>query len=188
MPEGMKPVILLSAFAGLRVAEIAALRTADVEFMRGIILPVIQYPAEPLKTEMSRMLIPIPIELALELNRVPAKWGSDTLVVGAFGRGVAPYTIEEQFRLARTKVEGLPEGFRIHDCRHYFASLLIASGLDVKVVQARLRHASAKTTLDCYGHMWPYKDESSRQAISAAFFERAHLEPVALSAGEVDAG
>ena len=35
------------------------------------------------------------------------------------------------------------------------ASLLIASGADVKVVQARLRHASAKTTLDTYGHLWP---------------------------------
>ncbi|MEU8274477.1 hypothetical protein ACFYOK_02505 [Microbispora bryophytorum] len=28
--------------------------------------------------------------------------------------------------------------------RHYLASLLISSGADVKVVQARLRHASAR--------------------------------------------
>ena len=46
---------------------------------------------------------------------------------------------------------GLPADFRYHDLRHYLASLLIASGADVKVVQARLRHASAKTTLDTYG-------------------------------------
>jgi len=32
----------------------------------------------------------------------------------------------------------------------YLASLLIGSGLDVKVVQHRLRHGSAKTTLDTY--------------------------------------
>ena len=55
-----------------------------------------------------------------------------------------------------------PEGFRFHDLRHYLASLLIASGADVKVVQARLRHASAKTTLDTYGHLWPDADESAR--------------------------
>ncbi|PPH43462.1 site-specific integrase [Rathayibacter sp. AY1C9] len=173
MPEGMKPVILLGAFAGLRVAEIAALRTVDVDFMRGIITPAIQYPAEPLKTEMSRTPIPIPTELALELNRVPAKWGSSTLVVGAYGRPVAPYTIETQFRAARETIDGLPEGFRIHDCRHYFASLLIASGLDVKVVQARLRHSSAKTTLDTYGHMWPDKDESARAAVAQVLAARA---------------
>lgn len=173
MPEHMKGVVLLGAFAGLRVAEIAALRVTDVDFMRGIITPAIQYPDLPLKTEMSKLPIPIPADLALELNRVPAKWGSQTLVVGAYGRPVAPYTIETEWRRARATVEGLPEGFRIHDLRHYFASLLIAAGLDVKVVQARLRHASAKTTLDVYGHMWPDKDESARSAVGDVFADRA---------------
>jgi hypothetical protein len=73
-------------------------------------------------------------------------------------------------------VAGLPAQFRFHDLRHYFASLLIASGLDVKVVQARLRHASAKTTLDTYGHLWPDKDESSRAAVAAVYALRAHSE------------
>ncbi|MDQ6752718.1 MAG: site-specific integrase, partial [Actinomycetota bacterium] len=173
MPDGMKPVILLGAFAGLRVAELAALRVTDVDFMRGVIKPAIQYPAEPLKTEISKTPIPIPRELALELNRIPAKWGSDTLVTTEFGRAVAPYTIETRFREARVTIAGLPEGFRIHDLRHYFASLLIASGLDVKVVQNRLRHASAKTTLDTYSHMWPDKDESARAAVANVLAARA---------------
>jgi integrase len=57
-------------------------------------------------------------------------------------------------RKARSEVKGLPAGFRYHDLRHHFASLLIiASGGDVKTVQARLRHASAKTTLDTHGHI-----------------------------------
>ena len=59
--------------------------------------------------------------------------------------------------MARVKVDGLPEGFRNQDLRHYFASLLIASGANIKVVQARLRHASAMTTLDTYGHLFPTK-------------------------------
>ena len=56
---------------------------------------------------------------------------------------------------ARKTVKGLPGGFRYHDLRHYLASLFIASGLDVKVVQTRLRHASAMTTPNTYGHIWP---------------------------------
>ena len=67
---------------------------------------------------------------------------------------------------------GLPDDFRFHDLRHYFASLLIASGLDVKVVQARLRHASAKTTLDTYGHLWPDRDDTSRAAVAAVYNKR----------------
>jgi integrase len=71
------------------------------------------------------------------------------------------------------KVAGLPKGFRFHDFRHYLASILIASGADVKVVQARLRHASAKTTLDTYGHLWPDADESARAAVGAVLAARA---------------
>ena len=172
MPEHFRPVILLGAFAGLRVAEIAALRLEDVDFMRGIITPAIQYPSEPLKTEASKWSIPIPQDVALELGRVPAKWGSTTLVVGAFGRPVSPYTIEQTFAEVRKTVKGLPEGFRIHDLRHYLASMLIAAGLDVKTVQRIMRHAKASTTLDVYGHLWPDKDESARAAIGAAFADR----------------
>lgn len=173
MPDGMKPAILLGAFVGLQRSEMIALRVSDVDFMRGIVTPAIQYPSEPLKTEMSKTPIPIPQELAVELNRVPAKWGSSTLVVSGIGRSVSPTAIDTAFRLARATVEGLPSNFRLHDLRHYFTSLLIASGLDVKVVQARLRHASAKTTLDTYGHLWPDKDESARAAVASIMTARA---------------
>src|SRR5512142_1631916 len=65
------------------------------------------------------------------------------------GAQLGPWALEHAVRTARTRVPGLPQGFRYHDLRHYFASLLIASGSEVKAVQARVRHASAKTTLDC---------------------------------------
>ena len=69
---------------------------------------------------------------------------------------------------ARDRVPILPADSRLHDnTRHYLASLLIASGADVKVVQARMRHASAKTTLDTYGHLSPDRDDSTPTAIDA---------------------
>ena len=78
------------------------------------------------------------------------------------------------YRAARAQVPGLPEGFRFHD-RHYYASLLISSGLDVKVVQARLRHAPAKTTLDTYGHLWPDSEETTRAVISGVITARSGI-------------
>jgi integrase len=65
-----------------------------------------------------------------------------------------------------------PEGFSFYDLRHYLASLLIAWGADIKTVQARMRHATARTTLDTYGHLWPDADESTRTTIGAVIAER----------------
>jgi hypothetical protein len=67
-------------------------------------------------------------------------------------RSTDPDVGDRAGRSARPKVTGLPEAFRFHDLRHHLASLLIGSGLDVEVVQHRLRHGSARTTPDTYGH------------------------------------
>ena len=144
---------------------------ADVDFMRGVIHPAVQYPAEELKTEISKTSIPVARSLALELSAGISP-GSETLLTSPRGQ-LEPWRLERAIRTARKKVDGLPAGFRYHDLRHYFASLLIASGVDVKTVQARMRHASAKTTLDTYGHLWPDRDESTRAAVEAVFADRA---------------
>jgi len=169
LPEHFRGVVILGAFAGLRRNEIIGLRVEDVDFVRGVISPTVQHGGLPLKTDESKTPIPIPQEVAIELSRMPAKFGSATIVTNVWGRPASPKTVNEAFTAACKGVEGLPEGFRIQDLRHYFASMLIAAGLDVKTVQARLRHASAKTTLDVYGHLWPDRDETSRAAVAAAF-------------------
>ena len=132
-----------------------------------------QYPPEPLKTKISRTPVPIPASLAAELSAHVAQYGRrESLLTGRDGCRLSPWAVERAMRTARKKVDGLPAGFRYHDLRHYFASLLIASGADVKTVQARLRHASAKTTLDTYGHIWPDRDESTRAAVDAVIADR----------------
>jgi len=173
-------------FGGLRVAEVSALRLSDVDFTRGVVHPVRQWPEEPLKTPGSDVAIPIPRDLARLLAASVKKYpsnmmvtrGSATTRVGALaanGLGAdcaPPWSIERAMRDVRRKVESLPEEFCFHDLRHYLASLLIAPGADIKTVQARMRHASARMTLDTYGHLWPYADESTRSAIGAVIAER----------------
>ncbi|CAA9344196.1 MAG: Phage integrase family protein [uncultured Nocardioidaceae bacterium] len=173
MPEHLRAAVLLGAFAGLRASEACGLRVADVDFMRGVVNPAVQYPAEPLKTETSRTAIPIPHSLTLELSAHVARWGAGTVLVNEYGRQLAPRSLDEAVQRARAKVPGLSPTFRFHDLRHYFASLLIAGGADVKVVQARVRHASAKTTLDTYGHLWPDSDESTRTVVESVLAARA---------------
>jgi integrase len=172
MDERYRAGLLLAAFAGLRLAEVCGLRVQDVDFMRGIVHPVQQYPDEPLKTEISRTPVPIPQDLVLELSAHVERFSTEWVLCDEVGRQMGPWQLQRAFRAARAQVQDLPEGFRFHDLRHYYASLLISSGLDVKVVQARLRHASAKTTLDTYGHLWPDSDETTRAAISGVITAR----------------
>jgi hypothetical protein len=139
----------------------------------GIVHPVVQYPAEELKTDISRTPVPIPHDLVLELSAHVEQYSTQWIMCDGAGRQLGPWQLARAFRAARVQVPGLPEGFRFHDLRHFYASLLIASGLDVKVVQARLRHASAKTTLDTYGHLWPDSDETTRAAISSVMTTRS---------------
>ena len=56
--------------------------------------------------------------------------------------------------------------FPRHCLRHYYASLLIRHGCSVKVVQARLGHATAAETLDTYSHLWPDDGDRTRKAVS----------------------
>lgn len=138
--------------------------------------PQVQYPAEPLKSGTSMTDVPVPHSLSTEVLAHMAQWPGATVLCDEDGAQVGPWRLERAIRSARKKVPGLPEGFRYHDLRHYLASFLIASGADVKLVQARLRHASAKTTLDTYGHLWPDSDESTRAALEAVFGARTEQE------------
>jgi integrase len=63
------------------------------------------------------------------------------------------------------KSSGAPAGTGFHSLRHFYASLLIRHGESVKVVQARLGHASAAETLDTYSHLWPDSEDRTRVAV-----------------------
>ncbi len=155
------------------------LRVADVDFIRGVVHPVQQWPNKPLKTDGSAAPIPIaiPQDLALLLSASVQRWPGEFLVTSDRGRGVGPGSSSVPYARPRStsaeterdlaeddKVLTLPEGFSLHDLRHYLASLLISSGADIRTVQARMRHASARIRLDVYGHLWPDADESTRTA------------------------
>jgi hypothetical protein len=161
VPEHLKVAVLLGAFAG------------NVDFLRGVVHPKQQWPTKPLKTEGSEQPIPIPRDLALLLSAEVQKYPSEMMVTNGPGTDrCGPWIIERAIRDAREKIDGLPEAFTFHDLRHYLASLLIASGADIKTVQARMRHATARTTLDTYGHLWSDADESTRTAIGAVIKQR----------------
>jgi integrase len=72
-------------------------------------------------------------------------------------------TVSRSWRIARAKA-GIP--YRLHHCRHFFASGLINDGCDVMTVQRALGHSSPSVTLDTYSHLWPNASDRTRNAAS----------------------
>lgn len=61
----------------------------------------------------------------------------------------------------------IPDGASLHDLRHFYASLLIKHGENVKTVQKRLGHTKPSITLDTYTHLWPDEEDTTRAAVEA---------------------
>ena len=72
------------------------------------------------------------------------------------GSTLRPYTLSKGYNRVAAKA-GI-SGIRFHDLRHTHASLLLAAGVPVNVVQARMGHSSISTTVDVYGHVLPAAD------------------------------
>jgi integrase len=62
-------------------------------------------------------------------------------------------------------------GFTLHDCRHTFASLLIADGANIVFVSRQMGHASPSIMLDRYGDLFGAVEQADRMS---ALLEARH--------------
>ena len=61
----------------------------------------------------------------------------------------------------RTKIEGV----RLHDLRHFAGSQLVAAGVDIRTVSARLGHSRPSITLDIYTHRVQDNDRAAAEVL-----------------------
>lgn len=101
--------------------------------------------------------VPIPASLVPVLTEVIDNRARDELVFTtnrAMSLRANNWRVREfNAAVAAAKLDGL--GLTPHKLRHTAASLAIAAGADVKVIQQMLGHADASMTLNTYGHLWP---------------------------------
>lgn len=79
------------------------------------------------------------------------------------GSPLHPAKVTDQFQELAAEA-GLPP-IRLHDLRHDAATLTLATGADLKVVQELLGHSSITITADTYAHVLP---ELARETAEAA--------------------
>jgi len=91
--------------------------------------------------------------------------GNGWVFTDADGGPVHPHAISQAFERIATRAAVPP--IRFHDLRGTHATLLIKSGVPVKVVSERLGHATPAFTIDAYQHVLP-----GMQADAAGVFEQ----------------
>jgi integrase len=169
----------LAAVTGLRRGEICGLRWEDVDLDAGLLRvqqtivyaggkqyakpnPKTEYSSEPLSISQAMVSVLRAHRIEQHKERLQAgdKWQGHGLVFcQPNGSPLVANNIGRDFAVLcrRAGVRRI----RFHDLRHTYSAQLIDQGVPVTVVQRRLRHAKASTTMDMYGHAMP---ESERAA------------------------
>jgi integrase len=169
-----RPVILFLAYTGVRFGEMAALRLGQLDLLRRpatISEAVAEVGGRIVfstpKTHQSRT-VPIPRFLVDELAALVVGKGSQDLVfTGVKGAMLRLSHFLRAVFIPAVEATG-PTVLTPHGLRHTAASLAIASGADVKVVQTMLGHASATMTLDLYGHIYADRLDEIADRMDAA--------------------
>ena len=86
------------------------------------------------------------------------------------GDQLHPADVTDHFKLLRTQA-GLPP-IRLHDLRHGAATIALAAGVEMKIVQETLRHSSITVTADIYGSVLPELAQAAAEK-TAAIIPRA---------------
>ncbi|MFF0869873.1 site-specific integrase [Nonomuraea sp. NPDC003560] len=86
------------------------------------------------------------------------------------GNRLYPQHASDQF-LWLAYLAGLPP-IRLHDLRHGAASLMLAAGVEMKVVQETLGHTSSAFTADTYTSVYPQVATAAAEKTAALLFDK----------------
>ena len=144
-------------YAGLRKGELRALAWGDLDFDQGVIRVERSMDGRGRlvapKSRAGRRSVPMPTTLRTLLIEHKLRAGGSTYV---FGRGERPLPLH---------VQRTANGFGLHDCRHAYASFMIAAGCNLKTLSAFMGHSSVTITADRYGHLFPGSESEARSLL-----------------------
>lgn len=181
--------VVLAASSGARRGELLALRWPDVDLEkgtlsieRGIVLVDGAVIEQGTKTHQSRRVtLDAGTVEQLREHRDRAKataaacgvrLATDAFVFSQEPDGSAPWRPDSTTRaFASLCRKAGVKGVRLHDLRHYVATRLLASGIDVRTVAGRLGHRNPSTTLNVYAHFVPEADQEAAATLGRLFDE-----------------
>jgi integrase len=76
----------------------------------------------------------------------------------------------DDLELSRAYAAGEAAGLAritLHECRHTYASLTIAAGVNAKALSTYMGHSSIQITYDRYGHLMPGNEKEAAGLLDA---------------------
>ena len=140
-------------YTGLRRGELLALKWDAVDFAAGTVDVLASWsPVDGIQATKNRgrRRVPIPTELRAHLAEHKMRQPPATVLVFD---GATPDDITKKADAAWKKAK--LNRITLHECRHSYASFMIAAGVIAKDLCDYLGHASITTTFDRYGHLMP---------------------------------
>jgi integrase len=163
-------MVRVSAYAGLRLGELLALRWRDVDFA-GSRLTVGRALSAGVETSTkSRRVrqVPMPDQAATALDRLSRRENftgpGERVFCGPLGRTLDASALRRRYRKAQATAGLAP--LRWHDLRHSYGSLLAAAGVDLVKIKSAMGHSNIATT-ERYLHARPASEQAAE--FTAAF-------------------
>ncbi|MFH1891482.1 MAG: site-specific integrase [Candidatus Zixiibacteriota bacterium] len=168
-------MFLTAVMTGMRRGELLALQWGDIDWnsnqisiRRSIYRGEFVNPKS--KNSIRRIVMSPVLRHALEQHRLLGKESEKELVFSnGDGFPIDPDNLVKREFCPALDRAGLRR-IRFHDLRHTYASLLISQGENIKFIQSQLGHASAKTTLDRYGHLMPSLENDAARRLDKTVF------------------
>jgi len=195
-------MIWVAATTGMRRGELCALRWSDVETLAATItvrrsisdLPG-RMEVRPTKSRRVRRIAIDPATTMVLVRQrdtaekrcrdVGIQLGDDSYVWSQEPDHSSPWRpdrVTHSFGRVRA-LAGLPTT-RFHHLRHFAATMMLASGVDVRTAAGRLGHADSSVTLRTYAHVMEERDRDAAALLGALLVDRT---PVALASSSQSA-
>ena len=188
-----RALVLVAAYGGLRIGELAGLTRRRVDLLRGTV-EVAEIVTEvegqlgtgQPKTHAGRRTVGLPRRVVTELEEHMATYtapGPDAYVFTAPAGGPLRATgFRGRIWRPATVAAGLP-GLEVHELRHTAVALWIAAGASPKEVAARAGHTSVSFTLDRYGGLFEGHDRELRDRLDAMYTDASEGQVLSLDRG-----
>lgn len=186
-PLRYKTAVMLLLYSGMRRGELCGLTWQDIDFTHNLIsitkaslyLPEYGVFDDSTKNKSSERVIQVPQEMTdlLKLYQkeqniirlsMGDKWvNSGKIFTTQYGAPMHPDTLSDWFKKFIRK-NNLPD-IHLHSLRHTNATLLIASGTNIRTVAKRLGHSTPTTTGNIYAHAIKTADEMAAEKLANIF-------------------